>query len=216
MPYHHDSSRSNQDTSMAIANNIPSKGISMPSAAPVVQLQKLIYATGDNYRMRVHQNSNTWMALIELDNFNGKGWHLSIFPSNQHTWRDNYQLPATGHKPVYSREWMNYDEFHLTSPEGKHFFYHENCTPMARGMQGESAPWGNPSWAMANYLVAYYFKKDMQWLNAYVSSQVEAKKQEKKDEVDEQVIWNAYKEAVKLDGSLANDGGYEKFKSLYQ
>lgn len=186
------------------------------NAAAPIQLAKLNYATGENYKLRTHQGTGAWMALIELAPWGGEGWHLSIFPTGQESWTGNYKPVKGNYKAVYSQKWMDYNEFHITDDKGTHFFYTDGCVPIEAGTHGESAPWGNPLWASANYLVAMYFSRDQTWLNNYVASQIAEKKEQKKNFATEEQIWKEYLEAAKHDASLGQPDGWDRFKASYQ
>lgn len=124
-----------------------------------------------------------WMLNQGLEAIGYPKWHITIFPSHQDTWTDSYQLPAKGRRGIAG--WMEYSEFHITSPGGKkHFHYTDQLVPLKESSQArsKSAPWGDTDWAMANWIVTLWFRggnhECYHWLAQYVTERPNAEKAE--------------------------------------
>jgi hypothetical protein len=142
-----------------------------------------------------------WMIVQGLQ----QGWHLTIIPENQDNWGRPFSLPANGSQGIM--DWMTFDEFHITSPQSvKHFFYTEKFIPLAASMwtRSKSAPWTDPDWYTANWLVTGWFKGNestLKWLTDYVQARpgqerAEARAQ-KSEETFQANIWQLYQKWVK-------------------
>lgn len=198
--------RTTQPASSAVANNATAAGISRPAVPvnkPVAQLTKrLTYAVGTSAVVRASANSK-WMTVQGLQDQGYPQWHLTIFPINQESWSHSFKLPADGSRPV--QEWMKYDEFHFTSPEGDHFFYTDGCVPL-RGSQesrGKSPAWQQrEKWAVANWICYLYFGASYEALQQYVQERPRAEEQEAKakkaEEQYQENLWDLYKNSVRL------------------
>lgn len=148
----------------------------------------------------VGARDGTWMLVNGLDRFGFAKWHLTIFPSQQESWRKPYKLPASGKRPV--ADWMQFDEFHLTF-EGQHFFYTDQCVPLAGSMTsgGQSPAWNHERWAWANYVCANYFGVSQEWLDNYVReagvNEKAERDEQRAEERHQELMWKRYLHWVK-------------------
>jgi hypothetical protein len=145
--------------------------------------------------------SDEWMVVQGLNSIGYATWHMTIFPVGQENWSGTYRLPANGTRPI--KPWMQYDEFHLTSPEKVHFYYTDECVPLRASLHtgAKSPDWSERElWAHANYLCAYWFSVDMDALNAYVADRPRAEAEEarerKIEEAHQDRLWQMYKKWV--------------------
>jgi hypothetical protein len=168
------------------------------SAEPAVDphLRQVSYAVEKGAVVKATK-SKLWIAVQGFEN----RWHLSIIPIHQESWRKAYQLPASGTRGV--TEFMQYDEFHLTTPDlAKHFYYTATCIPLRHSQFGGKSPyWTDADWAQANAVCAWWFRVDQSWLDAYVQAQPKQEEDERKRQREqanrEQAIWEEYKEWCK-------------------
>lgn len=163
-----------------------------------MQLKRVTDAVPEGAVVAASRDSR-WMIVQGLDTWGFANWHLTIFPSNQESWKGTYALPASGKRGV--GKWMEYDEFHLTF-EGQHFFYTDGCVPLpgSQYSSGKSPPWTEEKWQWANWVCAGYFGVSNEWLNEYVKSRPQEEQQErqssKMEEQHQERMWKRYKHWV--------------------
>lgn len=147
-----------------------------------------------------------WMINQGLAQIGYPQWHITIYPSYQDTWTGTYQLPAKGKRGI--ADWMEYAEFHVTSPGSvKHFHYTDQLLPLKESEEArsKSAPWSDPEWATANWIVTLWFRNGdhacYQWLAQYVTDRPGAERAEqiatKNQERYLEGLWELYKILVR-------------------
>ncbi len=191
-------SSSSPSASSHVASSSSSASSAPAAAADAIQCRKLHHVVPVEAKITA-SSSGQWMLVQGLGSLGFPQWHLTIFPSNQDNqskWKNSFALPAQGSRPV--TQWMEYDELHITSPEGEHFYYTDGCVPLAASLTtgARSPAWASEHWQWANWLCANWFQVDLQALNTYVAERPQHEQAERNEQQAEQayqeIMWKRY------------------------
>jgi hypothetical protein len=158
------------------------------------------------------QGNAIWMIVHGLQEMGLPQWHMTILPINQHTWKRAYALPADGKRGI--TDWMEFDEFHITGPGSKHFYYTEHLQPLAVSQSGgKSRPWNDVDWDNANRIVAWKFRQQeyqfaYEWLSTYVRerpaqerTEAQYRKAAEAHQNNQNNVWRLYNNLAKANGT---------------
>lgn len=150
------------------------------------QLRPVANLTGVNILTKNIHRGSGWYLLIS----DPKDWHVSIYPINHR-----------GGNAITGE--LEFNEIHVTSPTGKHYFYTDDGVPKAVGDYGSpSAPWGNPDWATAHSWAEWVLSLNTGTCAAYLATILQEERKSKarleQEEAEFRAMMEQYKQAPQL------------------